>query len=351
VGPFAASSVPSLSLALAGRLVRLMNGTITVDSVAGEGATFTIALPAAADEAAARARDGQSEGDEAGAAAAAAAGPGAAAEKGSGHVLLIEDDEIERRRVRETLVAAGYDVTVSSSGDEGLGLLAASHYDAVVLDLVMPGMSGLDVLRRARADERLAGTPFVVLSALYMTKNERDVLGPAVSGVVRKGDDTSAELVAQLGRAVTRGAAADGARGGERRVGPAPSSNAPRARVLVVEDNVDNLFTIQKVLASLPVTIETAASGPEAIELCRHHPPDLIMMDVELPGMSGLDASRAIHALPDCANIPIIALTADVMQGDRERVLAAQCSAYLPKPVQPLDVVSAVTRALHLAAH
>jgi CheY-like chemotaxis protein/signal transduction histidine kinase len=353
VGPFAASSVPSLSLALAGRVVRLMNGDITVDSVAGEGATFTIALPAAPDEAAARTRDGQAESEEAAAAPGGGAGTdgGAAAEKASGHVLLIEDDEIERRRVRDTLVAAGYDVTLSSSGDEGLGLLAASHYDAVVLDLVMPGMSGLDVLRRARADERLAGTPFVVLSALYMTKNERDVLGPGVSGVVRKGDDTSAELVAQLRRAVARGAAVAGARGGDRRAGPAPSSNAPRARVLVVEDNVDNLFTIQKVLASLPVTIETAASGPEAIELCRHHPPDLIMMDVELPGMSGLDASRAIHALPDCANVPIIALTADVMQGDRERVLAAQCSAYLPKPVQPLDVVSAVTRALHLAAH
>jgi CheY-like chemotaxis protein len=120
---------------------------------------------------------------------------------------------------------------------------------------------------------------------------------------------------------------------------------------LVVEDNDDNLFTIKQVLGSLPVTNETASSGAEALEICRHHPPDLIMMDVELPGMSGLEASRAIHALPDRAGIPIIAITADAMKGDRERVLAAQCSDYLAKPVQPLDVVSAVTRALQLETH
>jgi CheY-like chemotaxis protein len=178
-----------------------------------------------------------------------------------------------------------------------------------------------------------------------MTKSERDVLGPSVVGVVRKGDSTAEELAAQLRRAVAASAAA----------GPPaeryPSGSTPRARVLVVEDNLDNLFTIEQVLSSLPVTIETASSGAEAVEICRRSPPDLVMMDVELPGMSGLDASRAIHSLPDGARIPIIAITAQAMQGDRERALQAQCAGYLAKPVQPLDVVSAVTRALHLAAH
>jgi CheY-like chemotaxis protein len=162
--------------------------------------------------------------------------------------------------------------------------------------------------------------------------------------VVRKGDTTGEELTAHLRRSIK------GATPSPERLVP-QASTGRRARVLIVEDNVDNLFTIQQVLASLPVSIETAASGADAIEICRHRPPDLIMMDVELPGMSGLEASRAIHALPDCARIPIIALTADAMQGDRERVLAAQCSDYLSKPVQPLDVVSAVTRALQLETH
>jgi CheY-like chemotaxis protein len=315
---------------VAGRLLKLM-GEITIDAVAGEGTTFAVALPLSAEEAAPRARD---------------ADPSTPVDGASGHVLLVEDDEIERRRVGSILEGAGYDVTLASSGEEGLTLMRAGQYDAVVLDLVMPGMSGLDVLRSVRTDDRLASTPFVVLSALYMTKGERAVLGPAVSSVVRKGDSTAEELTAQLRRAIaTRGAASPAV---DR---AAPVSAGRRSRVLVVEDNVDNLFTIKQVLASLPVNIETAASGPEALEVCRQQPPDLIMMDVELPGMSGLEASRAIHALPDCGRIPIIAITADAMMGDRERVLDAQCSDYLAKPVQPLDVVTAVTRALQLETH
>jgi CheY-like chemotaxis protein/signal transduction histidine kinase len=328
VGPFTGRPTPPLSLVVAGRLLKLM-GEITVDSVAGEGTTFAIALPRSTEDAAARPSDGEP----------------AAAGAVSGRVLLVEDDEIERRRVGSILEAAGYDVTLASSGQEGLSLMRAGQYDAVVLDLVMPGMSGLDVLRSVRADERLTGTPFIVLSALYMTKGERAVLGPGVSSVVRKGDSTAEELTAQLRRAIaSRGVVPASDRA-------ATSAVGRRARVLVVEDNVDNLFTIKQVLASLPVTIETAASGPEALEICRQQAPDLIMMDVELPGMSGLDASRAIHALPDCGRIPIIAITADAMSGDRERVLDAQCSDYLAKPVQPLDVVTAVTRALQLETH
>ena len=122
----------------------------------------------------------------------------------SGHVLLIEDDLLERRRVAGQLEALGYDVTLAASGEEGLALLRDGHFDAVVLDLVMPGMSGLEVLRAARSDERLADVPFVVLSALYMTRTERDVLGPKVTDVVRKGDATAEELELAIARAIAQ---------------------------------------------------------------------------------------------------------------------------------------------------
>jgi CheY-like chemotaxis protein len=119
-----------------------------------------------------------------------------------GPVLLIEDDPIERQRIGSFIEAAGYDVTRAASGEEGLALLRSRPFAAVVLDLIMPEMSGLDVLRAARTEDRLADVRFIVLSAMYMTKNERQVLGPRVADVVRKGETMPRALTFALRRAV-----------------------------------------------------------------------------------------------------------------------------------------------------
>jgi CheY-like chemotaxis protein len=119
-----------------------------------------------------------------------------------GPVLLIEDDPIERQRIGSFIEAAGYDVTPAASGEEGLSLLRSQPFAAVVLDLVMPEMSGLDVLRAARTEDRLADVRFIVLSAMYMTMNERQVLGPKVTDVVRKGESMPRALTFALHRAV-----------------------------------------------------------------------------------------------------------------------------------------------------
>jgi len=120
----------------------------------------------------------------------------------TGRILLIEDDPIERQRVGSFIEAAGYAVTRAASGEEGLALLRSQPFAAVVLDLVMPEMSGLDVLRAARTEERLADVRFIVLSAMYMTKNEREVLGPKVADVVRKGETMARALTFALHRTV-----------------------------------------------------------------------------------------------------------------------------------------------------
>jgi CheY-like chemotaxis protein len=120
----------------------------------------------------------------------------------AGQVLLIEDDPIERQRIGSFIEAAGYHVTRAASGEEGLALMRARPFAAVVLDLVMPEMTGLDVLRAARTEDRLADLRFVVLSAMYMTKNEREVLGPKVTDVVRKGETMARALTFALQRAV-----------------------------------------------------------------------------------------------------------------------------------------------------
>jgi signal transduction histidine kinase/CheY-like chemotaxis protein len=126
---------------------------------------------------------------------------------------------------------------------------------------------------------------------------------------------------------------------------PAPAATLP-ATVLVVEDNEDNLFTLRQILARRPLALVTAQTGRQAIERCRQQLPDLIIMDVQMPGMTGLQATGAIRALPGGADIPIVALTAQAMKGDRERILAAGCDAYLSKPVRPNELISVVEHLL-----
>jgi CheY-like chemotaxis protein len=160
---------------------------------------------------------------------------------------------------------------------------------------------------------------------------------------VRKGESTGDELTAHLARALAARSIAG--------MSPMPVPSERLARVLLIEDDDDNLFAIEQVLASLPVAIETAATGQEAIEICRRRPPDLILMDVELRGSSGLDVSADIRHLPDCGDIPIIALTATGDRADRASTSGGRCDAYLSKPVKPGEVVNAVTRALQLGIH
>src|SRR5207253_7863505 len=110
------------------------------------------------------------------------------------------------------------------------------------------------------------------------------------------------------------------------------------------------LFTLRQMLAPLAVNLVTASSGREAIDYCRRRLPDLITMDMQMPGMSGLQATGAIRMLPGGATIPIIALTAQAMKGDRERILAAGCDEYLSKPIQPKTLLSVVKRLLRRRA-
>jgi signal transduction histidine kinase/CheY-like chemotaxis protein len=119
-----------------------------------------------------------------------------------------------------------------------------------------------------------------------------------------------------------------------------------RALVLIVEDNEDNLFTLRQILAPLSPEIATANNGRQAIAQCRRQLPDLVIMDMQLPGMSGLQATGAIRALPGGERVPIIALTAQAMKGDRERILAAGCNEYLAKPVEPSELRALVARLL-----
>lgn len=189
-----------LPLTVAARLARKLGSPIALRRADDEGLSLALSVPLAGD----------------GAALGLAPAEDSPARTG-GRVLLIDDDAAERAQVTSRLEASGYAVLAVSSGEEGLRLMRQHPFDAVVLDLVMPGLSGLEVLRAARADGRLSHLPFVVLSAMYMTRAERAVLGPGVAGVVRKGDVSGDELLRAVERALSA-APAEGYPTGDRHV-------------------------------------------------------------------------------------------------------------------------------------
>lgn len=120
----------------------------------------------------------------------------------------------------------------------------------------------------------------------------------------------------------------------------------PRATILYVEDNPENRLLVRRVLMAEEYGVIEASNAAEAMETVKQHHPDLILMDINLPEVDGYTLTMRIKALPDFQNVPIIALTANVMRGDREKSLEAGCDGYIQKPIDIDTIVSNIERYL-----
>ena len=222
-------------------------------------------------------------------------------------------------------------------------------YDCVVLDLRLPDMSGLELLDRVQEQPKLHELPIVVFTGKELTAAEDAYLRKAARSVVIKGvesperllDETAlflhrviADLPPQKQRMVQRLHETDDA--------------LKSKRVLVVDDDVRNIFALSSVLERHGMSVITAGTGHEAIEKVAEDPDiDLVLMDIMMPGMDGYDTMRAIRGMPDARALPIIALTAKAMKGDREKCLEAGASDYLAKPVVTDQLLGVLRQWLH----
>jgi len=120
------------------------------------------------------------------------------------------------------------------------------------------------------------------------------------------------------------------------------------AKILYIEDNPGNRTLVQRILLVEDYDVFEAEDGPTGIEIALREKPDLILMDMNLPDIDGYELTRRMRAIPELANIPIIAMTANVMQGDREKTLAAGCSGYIPKPIDVDELPNQIARFLKL---
>jgi CheY-like chemotaxis protein len=231
---------------------------------------------------------------------------------------------------------------VVSSGEEGLALLEKKHFDCMVLDLTLPGMTGLQVLEKMRANPGLANVPVVVYTGRDLSSQEQAQLARLSEAVVLKGTCSPERLLDETALFLHRVHARlpDAQRHLLDRIRTSDPLLADK-RVLLVDDDMRNVFTLTTLLERHRMIVHHAESGPAALEwLQASHPVDIVLMDVMMPDMDGYETTRRIRANAKFKKLPIIALTAKAMKGDRDRCLEAGASDYVPKPVEIEQLLS-----------
>jgi signal transduction histidine kinase/DNA-binding response OmpR family regulator/HAMP domain-containing protein len=254
--------------------------------------------------------------------------------RGDKCLLLVEDSEPAIIQLKDILQNRGYRILVARNGREALEQISHTVPDAMILDLMMPEVDGFDVLRAIREKENAGAIPVLILTAKHVTREELSFLKQNhVHQLIQKGDVNKADLLAAVDRllADNHRPVADPLPAVGRM--PAPRGIAPRRPViLAIEDNPDNISTLAALLGDTYKLI-TAPDGPTGLEQARQQPPDVVCLDILLPGLDGLQTLAALRADNATRRIPVIALTARAMKGDREEFLAQGFNGYVSKPI------------------
>jgi len=238
-------------------------------------------------------------------------------EKGATCILVI-DDEIDAIQLSTQLLeAANYSPIVARSGREGLAILSEKHVDGIVLDLLMPEMDGFEVLRRIKSNRSLCDIPVFILTAKDLAKDEADLLSRQASALCQKNEGWRKELLTQIQQAVE----------GAKKVAP--------KIILVADDSQESREFLVDVFSSHAYQVREATDGEDALRKIKEVEPDLVLLDVRMPKLDGYEVLRQIREDHRFLNLPVIALTAFAMEGDRESALSAGFDGYISKPVNP----------------
>lgn len=318
-----------LGLAISRRLAELMDGSLDAESsgTAGEGTIFRLraSMPVAADDAVTASRPRRIDADL------------------SGRTVLIVDDNATNRRI---LVAqtARWGMVPRETGDPNEALewlTGGDHFDIALFDLLMPGLDGIALAERMSTIDHNGSSPMpvVILSSIGLRDRESDAIAAWLAKPVKPSalHDTVATILLGASVEVPAPQLTD--------ADTTPLGTRHPLRILLAEDNPVNRKLAIRLLAQLSYEAKLASDGLQAVEAVQKAAYDVVLMDVQMPELDGIGATRRIRAeLPE-RNVWIIAMTANAMAGDREACLAAGMNDYISKPIRPDELKAALARA------
>jgi CheY-like chemotaxis protein len=261
----------------------------------------------------------------------------------------VEDNPAEQLSIAALLEHSDIEILTADTGARALAMMRDEAFDCVVLDLRLPDISGFELLEQIRDDDTLADVPVVVFTGRELTADEDSHLHSVARSIVVKGVESPERLLDETALFLHR-VVADLPQEKQRMLEKINSSDDDliQRTVLLVDDDPRNIFALSSALERRGMHVLTATTGMEAIEMV-HATPDLaiVLMDIMMPEMDGYQTIARIREEPAHRRLPIIALTAKAMKGDREKCLEAGASDYLAKPVNTEQLLSALRMWLH----
>jgi CheY-like chemotaxis protein len=264
-------------------------------------------------------------------------------------LLVVEDNPAEQMSITELLGHDDIEIVTSGTGKDALATLRKDPCDCVVLDLRLPDMTGFEVLEHIREDASLSDVPVVVFTGRELSAEEDAQLHTMARSIVVKGVESPERLLDETAlflHRVTTELPPEKQKMLERL--NSSDEDLVGRTVLLVDDDARNIFALSSVLERRGMHVLTATTGSEAISLVESRPDlAIVLMDIMMPQMDGYQTMAVIREQPKFRRLPIIALTAKAMKGDREKCLEAGASDYLAKPVNTEQLLSALRMWLH----
>jgi CheY-like chemotaxis protein len=258
------------------------------------------------------------------------------------NLLLVEDDDILRGSMSEILAGKDVSITAVGTGEDALAAIGSQRFDCAIVDLMLPDIEWSDLIAKLKAESGNPEIPVIVHTGKDLSKRETSRIKKLAETIIIKDADSIERLIDETALFLHRDVAdmTDSQKNMMKHI----NVTDPRLegkKVLIVDDDIRNIFALTSALERQQMQVVYAENGRDGIDMLQKTPGiDGVLMDIMMPGMDGFEAMRAIRQIGKFKSVPIIAVTAKAMKGDRQKCIEAGASDYITKPVETEQLMS-----------